>query len=849
MSLERLHRARELATVALTLPPAERQEFLETQTQGDAELLAETQVLVNPHDSSDDATVEITQGPHRPIFGEEDFAGKKQIGNYRIIRRIGQGGMGMVYQAVLVAEDFQRQVALKLVKPSLASGQILRRFRMERQLLAALDHPNIARLLDAGSTEEGAPYLVMEYVEGLPLDRYVETKKLGIQDRLKLFLTICDAVQYAHQNLIVHRDIKPSNVLVSSEGVPKLLDFGIAKLMRSDETVEDEELKLTATDARPMSPHYASPEQARGENITTASDIYSLGVVLYQLLTGRLPYDFKVRTAAGIERTICETEPLPPSQVDYAATLPDPADKLRRRLRGDLDQILLTAMRKEPARRYASVHQFAEDIRRHLDGLPVIAQKDTLGYRVSKFVRRHTAGVAAATLAVFALLGSTIVSVYFARVANQERALAERRFEDTRQMALWFILDFDKKIRDSPTEARNALVDQALKYLQQLSAEVRGDDRLLRDVVRGYLAMGDVQGNPFLANLGRREQARASYQRALDLAGTASSPAVVKDELGQAWLKLGDLSAFEDKAAAARSYASAIPYLHGRELADAYQKQGFLEYQLARYTDALRSYQKALDLLRAEMVRNSDGALRITYAQLLQRTGATLHAREEYEAAIRVFEESLSTIEAVRKAGTVRRDFRRAQINVNISLGESLAKVRRYRDAESRYRTSLQLIDGLILSDAANEQFKLDRIIVLVRLVDLLREQPQRRKELADYTGQTLAELQPLVDRDDANAYALQSYVYILNHTPLPEFRLPQQVLLYARKWLARTGDKEPASLDGVAGAYFLNGDRAKAVEYAARALANLPPGEQASESRREYEANLRRFQTEPLPR
>ena len=320
------------------------------------------------------------------------------------------------------------------------SSEILRRFRMERQVLASLDHPNIARLIDGGSTPEGMPYLAMEYVEGIPIDQFCESRASAITDRLKLFRDVCAAVQYAHQNLVVHRDIKTGNILVTEDGVVKLLDFGIAKLLRTD--LSTLEMAQTRPELRPMTLDYASPEQVRGEAITTSTDVYSLGVLLYKLLTGAMPYGVSSRDPEAIRKAILETEPRRPSAVilaDDSHAIPEATQKielkiaetralarkrLKKKLSGDLDMIVLKALRKEAPKRYLSVEQFSEDIRRHLEGRPVIARIDTPGYRFTKFVRRNVAGVAASIALVGALVGSTIFFAY-------RESADKRRYEDS----------------------------------------------------------------------------------------------------------------------------------------------------------------------------------------------------------------------------------------------------------------------------------------------------------------------------------------------------------------------------------------------------------------------------------
>lgn len=372
--------------------------------------------------------------------GEEtaEYPAGFRAGPYQLEKRIGRGGMGSVWLACPIGSS--QKVAVKLVRRGMDTSEILRRFRMERKVLASLDHPNIARLIDGGSTPEGMPYLAMEYVEGTPIDQFCESRASAITDRLKLFRDVCAAVQFAHQNLVVHRDIKTGNILVTEAGVVKLLDFGIAKLLRTD--LSTLEMAQTRPELRPMTLDYASPEQVRGEAITTSTDVYSLGVLLYRLLTGTMPYGVSTRDPEAIRKAILETEPRRPSAViltDSTHAIPQATQKievptaetraiarkrLRKKLSGDLDMIILKALRKEPQKRYLSVEQFSEDIRRHLEGRPVIARIDTPGYRFTKFVRRNLAGVGAAAALVGVLAGSTI---FFAYREREER----RRFEES----------------------------------------------------------------------------------------------------------------------------------------------------------------------------------------------------------------------------------------------------------------------------------------------------------------------------------------------------------------------------------------------------------------------------------
>ena len=344
------------------------------------------------------------------------------------MKRVGSGGMSAVYLARRADSQYEKQVAIKLIKRGMDTEAMLRRFRNERQILAGFDHPNIARLLDGDTTEDGLPYFVMEYVEGMPIDEYCDQNAIDVTGRLQLFRQVCAAVSYAHRRAVIDRDLKLSNILVGADGVPKLLYFGIARLLQAGDTAES---PATMLEQRVMTPEYASPEHLRGEPVTTASDVYSLGVVLYRLLTGQLPHRVRVQSAEDLARTVGQTEPQRPSTVTDATS--------GHRLRGDLDNIVLMALRKEPERRYATVDQFSDDIRRHLEALPVLARRDTLAYRADKFIRRNTAASVAAALVVLSLVGGIVMTTWQAERAREqeaiavaEKARAERRFNEVR---------------------------------------------------------------------------------------------------------------------------------------------------------------------------------------------------------------------------------------------------------------------------------------------------------------------------------------------------------------------------------------------------------------------------------
>jgi len=452
---ERWQRVKELLALALELDPGKRTPYLDQVFVDDPSLRPDLERLLAAEQRAGADFLNNPATPEELIQSisphGEPWIGRR-LGPYEIVEEIGTGGMGAVYRALRADGQYKQQVALKIVRADLGS-LTAERFRAERQILASLDHPNIARILDGGATADGLPYLVMELIDGVPITDYCDQHKLSINDRLKMFRVVCSAVHYAHQHLIIHRDIKPSNILITAEGIPKLLDFGIAKIL--DPNLLPENISLTAAGLGMMTPEYASPEQFRGQTITTASDVYSLGLVLYELLAGHRAYRFTSRMPHEIARSVLETDPERPStairrteaaaeEQRHGVQLPpklisdlrgDSAEKLQRRLAGDLDNIVLKALRKEPRERYASADQLSEDIRRHLDGLPVLARKNTVAYRCRKYILRHKIGVTASVLIFISLLTGMALTLREARIARANELRAERRFNDVRKLA------------------------------------------------------------------------------------------------------------------------------------------------------------------------------------------------------------------------------------------------------------------------------------------------------------------------------------------------------------------------------------------------------------------------------
>ena len=531
-----------------------------------------------------------------------------RIGQYRVLRTLGVGGMGEVFLAERADTEFEQQVAIKVVHGGTASRGVQSRLKIERQILAQLDHPNIAHLLDGGSLPDGTAYIVMEYVDGVPIDAYCDANRLDIAARLRLFQTVCTAVHYAHQNLIVHRDLKPSNILVTAGGVPKLLDFGIAKLL-DERQAGHHTLAVTHADIRVMTPDHASPEQVQGRVITTSSDVYVLGVLLYKLLAGTGPFVIPSMRLTDIERAICEKDPpLPNHAIDAAdASAAGIAEarsttigRLRRALRGDLDNIVLMAMRKEPERRYGSSQQMAGDIQRYLDGKPVIARRDTLPYRSAKFVRRHWLPVAAGAGVVFLILAfATTTYVQSARIAAErdrvaeQRALAERERTRAEEVSGFLVnlfkLSDPQENRGNQVTARE-LLDSGAKRLQAgLADQPATKAALLATVGAVYDSLGQYkEALPILTESLTLQPPSHDRSRITTLL-----------ELGRAHWNAGDLAGAEAPLQEALHLSQSDFGAASQQTGRALWALGVLRYQQGRFVDAKELYNRGLNILES----------------------------------------------------------------------------------------------------------------------------------------------------------------------------------------------------------------------------------------------------------
>ena len=898
MTGQRWKQVRDLFDAALEQPIHLRDRFLADRTPGDPRMAQEVRELLASYQESDhmltqpaikgleallpsaSAPPDLDQTVPTTIIRPADNTDTgsmigRRMGHYRLIRKIGSGGMGTVFVAARDDRQFEQPVAIKVVRPSMNTSQILQRFLQERRVLAGLEHPNIARLIDGGSSEEGLPYLVMEYVEGVPIDKYCEERRLNVTDRLRLFRIVCEAVHYAHRSLVIHRDIKPVNILVTPEGVPKLLDFGIAKLV-GPQAAGDPSLSV---DTAPMTPEYASPEQVHGEPVTTASDVYSLGVMLYRLLTGRSPYRPGKSGAAALFNAITSQDPVKASQAALvddehsqaavnAASREGTPEKLRRRLTGDLDVIILTALQKEPARRYASVDALSDDVEAHLGGFPVSAQPDSVTYRARKFVRRHVTGVAMASGLALALLGATITSVYYASQARREKLSAENRFQDVRELARFILLDFDDALRLGETAARKVLVPKALDYLKKLSAEAVHDPALQREVAEGYLKIGGMQGDLYGPNAGDSQSARGNYERALSMAErlAAQNPSSESDGVlaAKANAALANLKALGgDRNDAIPRYQRALsllePFAHrnpegapAQLQLDVSQRLGFVNYQLGDHPGALANYTRACEIgRRLTKARPTDSRAQRSMAAALEGMAEVHTGMGKIDAALPKLTEAIRILERLLDDNPTQPLARHELAAASLVLGDTLTAAGRRPEAIIALRRALALSEELARADGRNRQYQRDVPAAMGRLADSLL-QVGSRTEAHDFTKRALDALWPLVDVRDPHVSDLQQYVLLLVTTPFEDLRSPARALPYAQQLVEATKGSHPAMLDALARAYFGVGDFANAAATERKAVALLPPqkpGEAPSALRKELEDNLQKFSSPANPK
>jgi len=675
------NRAKVLFDAALALPDRDRAGFLEAECGSDLAIREEVESLLRYDSAAQNfltVDVDARSAPRQPACNEI-------VGPWRLVREIGAGGMGAVWLARRSDDEFDRDVAIKFIRPDASRDLVLRRFAREKKLLARLQHPNIARLFDAGVTDDGQPYLVMEHIDGAPIDVYCNERRLSIRQRLELFLGVCAAVQNAHASLIVHRDLKPANILVRQDGSPILLDFGIAKVLETvDVTARADEGR---TIGRAMTPDYASPEQLRGDPVTVASDIFSLGVVIYQLLTGRLPHATEGGLYRDFERAVCDVEPTAPSRaiVDSVTRLGLTPQKAQRVIAGDVDMIVLCALRKEPGRRYASVERFADDIQRYLQGAPVRARPTTFAYRATKFVRRHrlaVAGISAAFVALAAFSGALLVQTN--RLTHQRNIAVEAeqralREADTAEQVTQFI----QGMIESANPESGAPADLKVRDALDLAADRVDVELANRPLVAA--AVHHALGRSY-RSLGRYDEAEAQLQASLALyrgnAGeTSQEVAFCMKSLATLAYDRGDFNATRDWLLRALELRRHLDDgVAGGKTSAILTTLGLVEHELGRAADAERYCAEALRIDRS-LYGDKDGIVATDLGNL-----ATLYDdMGRYDAAEKAYREALDIDRAVEGSA-------HPAVATGLSnLGTLLVKMGRHDEAEPLLREALEI--------------------------------------------------------------------------------------------------------------------------------------------------------------
>ena len=675
---------------ALALPASEREAFLERLHRRDAELHAEVASLVGAHEEAGGFFEDLSDKLVSPFIArlDQEMPPPHRVGPYRIVRKLGVGGMSVVYLAERDDGQFQREAALKLIRSGEAKER-LHRFLSERQILASLNHPNVARLFGGGVAEDGRPYFVMEYVQGVPIDAYCDEHRLSVDERVRLFTAVGEAVQYAHQNLIIHRDLKPSNIFVAEDGTVKLLDFGIAKLLVRDGAGAQVQ---TQTRQRWMTPEYAAPEQVKGESATTATDVYQLGVVLYLLLTGHRPYRLDTESTYDVERAICEQTPTRPStivaraeeirrgtettyitpeQVSYDRTTE--VGELRRTLSGDLDAVLLKALRKEPEQRYATVSAFVEDLHRYLEGRPVAARQGSWGYRSRKFVRRHRWGVAAAV--AFALLILGFATLYAVRI-TQERNRAQLEAAKAQEVSEFLIGIFERsdpeEAQGDTATARELLERGAQRVERQLQGQPAVQAQMLRTIGRVY------------EGLGTYAQAEQHLERAVAL--QRDLPGVPPGDLAESLRYLAGVYVSQGRLdEAAPLYDEALTLW--RRVPGPQEKEAETLVDVASFLQQRGAWDLA-DSLYAEalgMQRHLFGEEHEDLAKTITHVADLRMDQDRYAAATRLYREALAM--GRRLLG----ERHPSVINTLVNLASVLSRQGRYPEADSLYTRALAI--------------------------------------------------------------------------------------------------------------------------------------------------------------
>jgi eukaryotic-like serine/threonine-protein kinase len=810
---------------SLLLPEgADRSAWIEAQCRGDSELVLEVRSLLEAHAKMEAANQTAPQpAPSIPTAS---------FGSYRAAELLGRGGMSSVYLARRADGQFEQTVALKIMAGYLRGPEFLRRFEIERQLLATLNHNNITRLLDGGVSSAGDPFLITEYVDGHRIDRWCDDRKLDVRARLKIFLQVCDAVDYAHRNLIVHRDLKPANILVNSEGLVKLLDFGTASLLATEDVV-------TMTRTRMLTPRYASPEQLRGERVNIATDVFSLGVVLYELVCGAWPFGDPASVLSELNRATGTVHANPPSSVvteESAERRSAPHEQLRRTLKGDVSAIVLKALEQDAGRRYESVRQFAADISSFLEGRPVEAHSQTAFYRAGKFIRRRWLAVAAAAVFVFGLSGATFVALRQARIA-------QARYSELRSLTTTLLFELKDAINDVPgsTPAQKILVTRVVGSLDTLARQSAHDPKLQLDLAEGYRQLGELQGSPYGQNLGDAKGALANLAKARSLAeqqltadptGLASlhAAALIERTTGEVYFGIGQSKDAVSHLEAGANFAeqmignsspstTAIPELleaaiiH-QVLGDVYGQPGTAS--LGDPAQAAVHYRRSAELDEM-MVRKDPNMLRARRGIALSRMklGDLVHFGDP-ETALDDYRQGLNTFDSLPPDELKRPATLRLREQDLRKVGETLRDLQQWSDAKPYLTQCQAYFESSLAADPDDKRAKYDLVVILeavMRFYDLQGKTEQAR----NVSERMVALMNDLIRDEPANETWQMSRGYY-------RYKLGTQ-------W-AKLGARYPASATGTAGLNELGrvADQAnaspRALEFAAEAFARIEPRE-----------------------
>ena len=753
---ERWQALKDRFELALNFADDERAAFVAGSFADDPDLRRELQKLVDAaamHGTFlEHQAIATVVAPGSPV---------RRAGHYRLVERVAIGGMGEVYRAHRADDLYRKAVAVKLARPGFDSDEFARRFSLERETLATLDHPNIAKLLDGGTIDDGRPYFVMEWVDGVPLTDYCEREQPDLGARLLLFMRVCDAVLCAHRNLVVHRDLKPANILVTADGTPKLVDFGIARLLGPGGV--NRTVHVTSAPFRMFTPEYASPEQVRGEPVTTASDVYALGVILYELLTGTRPYRINGTSLHEIEPIVCDVVPDRPSAVTRVCP--------RRRLEGDLDTIVMMALRKEPGRRYASVDQFKEDLERHLDRRPVRARGNSTIYFAGRFVRRHKAGMAAAALILVSLIAGIVGTMWQARIAESQRARADRRFGDLRTLANAFMFEIHDALTQLPgsTAARELVVRRALQYLDSLAREAADDESLQQELATAYERIGDVLGNPFRANLGRSAEALDSYRKALGmrerLSASASPDSERSRDLAAALIRVADLEMTQGRRDGARqTYQRALQVSERalaakpsslafrRDVAVALSRAASQALAAGTTTERRGMLERAAALIEPILgAPDAPSGIGRDLATVWSNMGDVQALQGDFTTALATELKALGLFDRELRARARETRAIRDVAQTHSKIGDMYVRLGREREALASHRAALALRAEQMSADHANTQARRDWTISLIKVADRLSDSGEltaardrysealaARLELAQTVGGTL---------------------------------------------------------------------------------------------------------------